>query len=89
MRSLNVGKLDSQRFISQRRIINRTLEEQVAQVTLARPPGNTSHTFITLDKAIHTSLGHFLTFLLGAVAIAFLLLLEIKKLTKNLLLVIE
>lgn len=62
--------------------------EQVAQVTLAGPQGNTSHTFITPDKAIHTSLGHSLTFLLGAIAIAFLLL-EIKKLTKNLLLVIE
>lgn len=36
----------------------------------SRPPGNISHTFIALDKAIHTSRSHFPTFILGAIAIA-------------------
>lgn len=43
---------------------------------LSGPLRNTSQIFIALGKAIHTSLGHFLSFLLGAIVIAFL---EIKQ----------
>lgn len=36
----------------------------------SRPPRNISHTFVALDKAIHTSRSHFPTFILGTIAIA-------------------